>query len=452
MFGDCIDVYDLTRAVEDGATVRIFYESRLAKVNLSDADMAALDELADEITSEVDEAEATRAKSKWARLEAIVGAEERLDLIAADIVAHWERRREAMLGKAMIVTMSRRIAVRLYEKIVALRPDWHTDDPATGRIKVVMTGSATDPPAFQPHLYSKDVRREIKARAKDPDDPLELVIVRDMWLTGFDSPSLHTMYVDKTMAGAGLMQAIARVNRTFRDKPGGLIVDYIGVFANLQAALVEYSPSDRDQAGVPIEELVDAMLLKHDVVLGLFHGCDFDSSPTCPPAHGSPSTPKCSTSSWPTRTGRHATSTKSSPCQGYALAGAREEAAAIRNDVRLFTDARSDPEDHQPRIRPRRLRRSRGGHRDRAVGERSRHRRRSRRHLCLAGVDSPKSRSCPTNSSTRWHTATSPTSNSACCGGFSATESEPSRDPTWSSRASSPSNSKRPSTPTPTGR
>ncbi len=145
-----------------------------------------------------------------------------------------------------------------------------------------MTGSAADPPAFQPHIYSKDVRRDIKARAKDPDDPLELVIVRDMWLTGFDAPSMHTMYVDKPMQGAGLMQAIARVNRTFRDKPGGLIVDYIGVFSNLQKALIEYSPSDRDQAGVPIEELVDAMLEKHDIVRGLLHGCAFDSSPALP--------------------------------------------------------------------------------------------------------------------------------------------------------------------------
>jgi type I site-specific restriction-modification system R (restriction) subunit len=253
VFGDYIDVYDLTRAVEDGATVTLFYESRLAKVALSDADMAALDQLAAEITSEVDEEEATRTKSKWARLEAIVGAEDRLDLIAADIVEQWEHRREAMLGKAMIVTMSRRIAVRLYEKIVALRSDWHSDDPATGRIEVVMTGSTADPSAFQPHLYSKDVRREIKARAKDPADPLEIVIVRDMWLTGFDSPSLHTTYVDKTMAGAGLMQAIALVNRTFRDLPA-------------VARLAEHA--------------------------------------------------KCSTSSWPTPTGRRASSTRSSRWSG----------------------------------------------------------------------------------------------------------------------------------------
>lgn len=342
VFGDYIDVYDLTRAVEDGATVKIYYESRLAKVALSESDMSALDELADEITSEVEEDEARRAKSRWARLEAVVGAEDRLDLIAADIVTHWEKRREAMLGKAMIVTMSRRIAVRLYEKIVALHPDWHSNDPMAGRVKVVMTGSAADPPAFQPHLHSKDVRRDIKARAKNPDDPLEIVIVRDMWLTGFDAPSMHTMYVDKTMQGAGLMQAIARVNRTFRDKPGGLIVDYIGVFANLQKALVEYSPSDRDQAGVPIEELVDAMLEKHDIVRGLLHGCAFDSSPDLSAGQ---------------RLGEHAKvldfvmadqdrqsrflDQVLALAKAYALAGAREEAAAIRNDVRLFTDVRA---------------------------------------------------------------------------------------------------------------
>lgn len=342
VFGEYIDVYDLTRAVEDGATVKIFYESRLAKVALSESDMAALDDLAEEITSEIDEEEARRAKSKWARLEAIVGAEDRLDLIARDIVEHWEKRREAMLGKAMIVAMSRRIAVRLYEKIVALRPDWHSADPTTGRIKVVMTGSAADPPAFQPHLHSKDVRRDLKARAKNPNDPLELVIVRDMWLTGFDAPSMHTMYVDKTMQGAGLMQAIARVNRTFRDKPGGLIVDYIGVFANLQKALAEYSPSDRDQAGVPIEELVDAMLEKHDVVRGLLHGCDFDSSPDLPAGRRLAEHAKVLdfVMADPDRQKRYLDQVLAL-VKAYALAAAREEAAAIRNDVRLYTDVRA---------------------------------------------------------------------------------------------------------------
>ncbi len=342
VFGDYIDVYDLTRAVEDGATVKIYYESRLAKVALSDADMAALDDLADEITAEVDEHDATRAKSKWSRLEAIVGAEDRLDLIASDIVEHWEKRREAMLGKAMIVAMSRRIAVRLYEKIVALRPDWHADDPDQGRIKVVMTGSAADPAAFQPHIYSKEVRRDIKARAKNPDDPLELVIVRDMWLTGFDAPSMHTMYVDKTMQGAGLMQAIARVNRTFRDKPGGLVVDYIGVFSNLQKALIEYSPSDRDQAGVPIEDLVDAMLEKHEVVRGLLHGCPFDSSPLLPAGARLAEHAKVLdfVMADPDRQSRFLDQVLAL-VKAYALAGAREEAAAIRNDVRLFTDVRA---------------------------------------------------------------------------------------------------------------
>lgn len=342
VFGDYIDVYDLTRAVEDGATVKIYYESRLAKVALSEPDMAALDELAEEITSEVDEAEASRAKSKWARLEAIVGAEDRLDLIARDIVGHWEKRREAMLGKAMLVAMSRRIAVRLYEKIVELRPDWHSDDPMGGRIKVVMTGSAADPPAYQPHLHSKDVRRDLKARAKDPDDPLELVIVRDMWLTGFDAPAMHTMYVDKTMQGAGLMQAIARVNRTFRDKPGGLIVDYIGVFANLQKALVEYSLSDRDQAGVPIEELVEAMLEKHDVIRNLLHGCPFDSSPNLPAGQRLAEHAKVLdfVMADPDRQRRYLDQVLAL-VKAYALAGSREEAAAIRNDVRLFADVRA---------------------------------------------------------------------------------------------------------------
>lgn len=342
VFGDYIDVYDLTRAVEDGATVKIFYESRLARVALSETDMDALDELAEEITSEIDEDEATRAKSKWARLEAVVGAEDRLDLIASDIVTHWEKRREAMIGKAMIVTMSRRIAVRLYEKIVALRPDWHSDDPDAGKIKVVMTGSAADPAAFQPHLLTKDQRRDLKARAKDPNDPLELVIVRDMWLTGFDAPSMHTMYVDKSMQGAGLMQAIARVNRTFRDKPGGLIVDYIGVFANLQAALVEYSPSDRDQAGVPIEELVEAMLEKHDVVRGLLHGCPFNSSPDLPAGERLAEHAKVLdfVMADPDRQKRFLDQVLAL-VKAYALAGAREEAAALRNDVRLFADVRA---------------------------------------------------------------------------------------------------------------
>lgn len=342
VFGDYVDIYDLTRAVEDGATVRIFYESRLAKIDLSETDLAALDDLADEITETVEEDTATAAKSRWSRLEAIVGAESRLDLVARDIVEHWEKRRESLFGKGMIVTMSRRIAVRLYEKIVALRPDWHSDDPAAGKIKVVMTGSASDPADFQPHIHSKDVRKDLKLRAKSADDPLELVIVRDMWLTGFDAPSMHTMYVDKTMQGAGLMQAIARVNRTFRDKPGGLIVDYIGVFANLQTALAEYSPSDRDQAGVPIDEMVRVMLEKHDIVRVLLHGVDYDSSPELTAAQRLNEYAKVLdfVMADPDRTTRFNDQVLAL-AKAFALAGARDEAAAIRNDVRLFTDVRA---------------------------------------------------------------------------------------------------------------
>lgn len=342
VFGDYIDVYDLTRAVEDGATVKIFYESRLAKIDLSDDDLAGLDELADEITETVEEDAAKAAKSRWSRLEAIVGADSRLDLIARDIVEHWEKRREALFGKAMIVTVSRRIAVRLYEKIVALRPDWHSDNPAKGKIKVVMTGSAADPAEFQPHIYSKDVRKDLKLRAKNPDDELELVIVRDMWLTGFDAPSMHTMYVDKTMQGAGLMQAIARVNRTFRDKPGGLIVDYIGVFSNLQTALQEYSPSDRDQAGVPIDEIVVVMLEKYDIIRGLLHGVDYDSSPSLAASQRLAEYAKVLdfVMADPDRTKRFNDQVLAL-AKAFALAGARDEAAAIRNDVRLFTDVRA---------------------------------------------------------------------------------------------------------------
>ena len=342
VFGDYIDVYDLTRAVEDGATVRIFYESRLARVAIDEDIQAALDEKADEITEKVEASEATKAKSKWARLEAIVGANDRLDLIAADIVDHWEKRRAELFGKAMIVTMSRRIAVDLYNKIVELRPEWHSDDPKAGKIKVVMTGSAADPASFQPHVYPKDVRRDLKLRAKDPNDPLELVIVRDMWLTGFDAPSMHTMYVDKPMQGAGLMQAIARVNRTFRDKPGGLIVDYIGIATNLRQALAEYSPSDRDQAGVPIEEMVAVMLEKHDIVRGILHGCAFNSSPDLPADQrlAQHALLLDFVMADPDRTARFLDQVLALT-KAFALCGSRDEAAAIRNDVRMFADVRA---------------------------------------------------------------------------------------------------------------
>lgn len=341
VFGDYIDIYDLTRAVEDGATVRLFYESRLAKVSLPDDVRAQIDKEVAHITEGQEMTEAERAKSRWARLEAIVGADERLDLIAADIVDHWEKRRENLLGKALVVAMSRRIAVKLYQHIVALRPDWHSDDPLEGRIKVVMTGSAADPADFQPHLYPKDTLRKIKARAKDPDDPLEMVIVRDMWLTGFDSPSMHTMYVDKPMQGHGLMQAIARVNRTFRDKPGGLIVDYIGVAQNLREALADYSPSDRDQAGVPIEQVVEVMLEKHDIVRGILHELDWSSDPSLTPSERVAYLQRGVdfVLADADRKTRFLDQTLAL-AKAFALAGARDEALEIRDDVRFFTDIR----------------------------------------------------------------------------------------------------------------
>jgi len=342
VFGDYIDIYDLTRAVEDGATVRIFYESRLAKVSLPEEARSVIDDEVDDVTEGTETEIAERAKSRWARLEAIVGADDRLDAIAADIVEHWEARRSNLLGKAMVVCMSRRICVEMYDRIVALRPDWHDTDAAAGKVKVVMTGSAADPAEFQPHLHTKDTQRAIKARAKDPDDPLELVIVRDMWLTGFDAPAMHTMYVDKPMQGAGLMQAIARVNRTFRDKPGGLIVDYIGIAPNLRKALAEYSPSDRDQAGVPIEQVVSVMQEKHDVVASMLHGLAWSSDPALP-------ADERLAQLWnvmdfvladPDRKARYLDQVLALT-KAFALCGTRDEAMAIRDDVKLFADVRA---------------------------------------------------------------------------------------------------------------
>jgi len=342
VFGEYIDIYDLTRAVEDGATVRIYYESRLAKVSLPSEVRDTIDASIGEITEGQETTEAEHAKSRWARLEAIVGSNDRLDLIAADLIKHWELRRSNLLGKAMIVCMSRRICVDLYEKITALRSEWHSDNPMEGKIKVVMTGSAADPVEYQRHLHGKETLRSIKARAKDPDDKLEIVIVRDMWLTGFDAPSMHTMYIDKPMQGSGLMQAIARVNRTFRDKPGGLIVDYIGIAQNLKEALVEYSPSDRDQAGVPIEQVVDIMLEKHDVVSAILHSHAWNSDPTL--KANERMNELAGTLNFvlgdPDRKGRYLDQVLALT-KAFALAGARDEALAIRDDVRFFADIRA---------------------------------------------------------------------------------------------------------------
>ncbi|HAI29878.1 MULTISPECIES: type I restriction endonuclease subunit R [unclassified Thalassospira] len=275
IFGDYIDIYDISRAVEDGATVPIYYESRLARIDIPEDEKPIIDAEIEDLTEYDEEPVQERLKQKWSKVEALVGAEKRIAMLADDMIDHFESRVASMDGKAMIVAMSRRICVALYDAIIARRPDWHSDDDMEGVIKVVMTGSASDPENWQPHIGNKKRRDTLAARAKDPKDPLKLVIVRDMWLTGFDAPSMHTMYIDKPMRGHGLMQAIARVNRVFADKPAGLIVDYIGIAQNLKNALGQYSPEDRDKTGIDEAEAVAVMQEKYDVVCAMFDGFDY---------------------------------------------------------------------------------------------------------------------------------------------------------------------------------
>jgi type I restriction enzyme, R subunit len=276
VFGDYISVYDIQRAVEDGATVPIYYESRLAKLELDETEKPKIDPEFEEATEGEEVERKEKLKSKWAQLEAIVGSEKRLNLVAQDIVSHFEQRLEAMDGKAMIVCMSRRICVELYRAIQKLRPDWHHEDDEAGSLKIVMTGSATDPTDWQQHIRNKPRREALANRFRDPKDPFKVVIVRDMWLTGFDAPSLHTMYVDKPMRGHGLMQAIARVNRVFKDKPGGLVVDYLGLAHELKQALATYTESGgTGRTAINQEEAVKILLEKYEICCGLFHGFDW---------------------------------------------------------------------------------------------------------------------------------------------------------------------------------
>ena len=278
VFGDYISVYDIQRAVEDGATVPIYYESRLAKLALDESARPYIDPDFEEATEGEEVERKERLKTRWAQLEAVVGAAQRLHLVAEDVVAHFDDRSEAMQGKAMVVCMSRRICVDLYDELVRLRPDWHDDDDAGGRIKVVMTGSASDPPEWQRHIRNKPRREALARRFRDSADPFQVVLVRDMWLTGFDAPSLHTMYVDKPMRGHGLMQAIARVNRVFRDKPGGLVVDYLGLSHELKQALAVYTESGgTGRTAVDKGEAVALMLEKREVCLAMLHGFDFSA-------------------------------------------------------------------------------------------------------------------------------------------------------------------------------
>ncbi|MGE0205783.1 MAG: type I restriction endonuclease subunit R [Hyphomicrobiaceae bacterium] len=281
IFGDYIDIYDISRAVEDEATVPIYYESRLARIELDEAEKPRIDAEIEALVEDDELSMQERQKAKWSAVERLVGAEKRLKLVAEDMVRHLEARLDGMGGgKAMAVGMSRQICVDLYRHIVALRPDWHADDHMQGAAKIVMTGNASDPAAFQPHVTSKKERDAIANRARDPDDPLKLVIVRDMWLTGFDAPCMHTMYVDKPMRGHGLMQAIARVNRVFRDKTGGLIVDYIGIGERLKGALGDYTSTDREKTGIDEEAAVAAMVERYEIVRAIFHGHDYSKGIT----------------------------------------------------------------------------------------------------------------------------------------------------------------------------
>jgi len=278
VFGDYIDIYDMSRAIEDKTTVKIFYESRIAKLELSEEMKPKVDVEYEEITEYQEYNQKEKIKSKWARLEAIVGTDERVKQIAKDIVEHFEKRKLAQEnegGKAMVVAMSRRIAIKLYREIIAIRPDWHSDDLMSGKIKVVMTGSSSDPVDWQVFIGSKSTRETLAKRMKDKDDELKIVIVRDMWLTGFDVPSMHTMYIDKPMSGHNLIQAIARVNRVFREKQGGLVVDYIGIAENLREALSQYTESDKKTIGLDTEMAAQVLLEKYDLIKEMLYKHDY---------------------------------------------------------------------------------------------------------------------------------------------------------------------------------
>jgi len=275
IFGDYIDIYDITQAVEDGATVPIYYEGKIVRLNLDEKTRAAIDATFEEVTEGMEDNEKARVGGKWSTLEALAGASDRLDELARLVVDHFEKRQEAIQGKGMIVCMSRRICVELYERIAKLRPDWHNPADDQGRMKVVMTGSAADPAHFQPHVRNKKGMDDLARRFRDASDDFQLVIVRDMWLTGFDCPSMHTLYIDKPMHGHNLMQAIARVNRIFRDKPAGLVVDTIGIATDLKEALTFYSDRDRGNTGIDTDEAVRALEQCLDVLRSIFHGFDY---------------------------------------------------------------------------------------------------------------------------------------------------------------------------------
>jgi type I restriction enzyme R subunit len=333
VFGEYISIYDIQRAVADQATVPIYYESRIAKLSLNAAELPRLDEEFEEITEGEEQTSKEKLKTKWAALEALVGDPKRIELVAADLVAHFEKRLEAMDGKAMIVCMSRRICVDLYNALIQLRPEWAQDT-----LKVVMTGSADDGPDWQPHIRTKEARRKLANRFKVPSDPFKIVIVRDMWLTGFDAPCLHTMYADKPMQGHGLMQAIARVNRVFRDKPGGLVVDYLGLADQLKRALGDYTEGGgKGDPTLDTAQAIAVMLEKHGIACDLLHGFDWSSWTSGTPTQRLQLLPAGQEHILQQENGKqrwlHVVTSLS---RAFALCAASDEATAIRDDVSFF--------------------------------------------------------------------------------------------------------------------
>ena len=338
VFGDYISIYDIQRAVQDGATVPIYYESRLAKLALDEDEKPNIDPEFEEATEGEEVERREKLKTKWAQLEAVVGAGKRVRQIAEDIVDHFEDRLEVLHGKAMVVCMSRRICIDLYRELVRLRPEWHDDADDRGTIKVVMTGSASDPPDWQPHIRNKPRREELAKRFRDAGDPMRVVLVRDMWLTGFDAPSLHTMYVDKPMRGHGLMQAIARVNRVFKDKPGGLVVDYLGLSQDLRQALAAYTESGgTGKTALDQAAAVAVMLEKYEVCCGLLHGFDWAAWTAGTPMERLNLLPAAQEHVLSQEDGKERwLNAVRALSQAFALAVPHEETRRIRDDVAFF--------------------------------------------------------------------------------------------------------------------
>jgi type I restriction enzyme R subunit len=342
IFGDYIDIYDIQRAVEDGATVRIYYEGRLAKLELDEGERPKIDPEFEEVTEGEEENVKRNLMSKWSRMEAMVGTEKRIGLIAQDIVDHFGKRLEAMEGKAMIVCMSRRICVNLYNALVKLRPDWDHRDDDKGALKVVMTGSAADVPEWQPHIRNKQRRETLAVRFKDPEDPLGIVIVRDMWLTGFDVPCLHTMYVDKPMQRHGLMQAIARVNRVFKDKPGGLVVDYLGLATQLQKAVSDYTESGgKGDPVIDQEKAVAKMLELYEVCAGMMHRFDYSKYKTGSARERTAIVPAAAEHVLQQDAKKRFMDAVSKLSKALALSVPHEKAIAVRDDVGFFQAVRA---------------------------------------------------------------------------------------------------------------